>query len=304
VATGNYTDSSGNYQALLLTGSGSSWTATTAPLPADAAADPEATIGSVTCPTASTCVAIGWYNDSSGNNQALLVTGSGSSWTATAAPLPAGAGPNSWLASVTCPSASACVATGNYTDSSGNNQALLVTGSGSSWTATTAPLPAGAGSGGGGAGLASVACPTASACVAIGGYTDASGDGQMLLETGSGSSWTATTAPLPAGAGSGANGPALASVACATASACVAIGWYTDASGDGQVLLETGSGSSWTAAEAPLPANDVPEPREVKGNEAPSAGLVVCPSTSSCVAIGSYKATPGQMEGMLLTGPA
>jgi hypothetical protein len=93
-------------------------------------------------------------------------------------------------------------------------------------------------------------------------------------------------------------------VACATASACVAIGWYTDASGDGQVLLETGSGSSWTAAEAPLPANDVPEPREVKGNEAPSAGLVVCPSTSSCVAIGSYKATPGQMEGMLLTGPA
>ena len=53
--------------ALLVTGSGTSWTAAEAPLPANAAADPGAGLGSVACPSASSCVAAGVYTDSSGN---------------------------------------------------------------------------------------------------------------------------------------------------------------------------------------------------------------------------------------------
>ena len=124
---------------------------------------------SVACPSASSCVAAGSYYDSSGNEQALLVTGSGTSWTAAEAPLPANAAADrsAVLDSVACPSASSCVAAGDYADSSGNGQGLLVTGSGTSWTAAEAPLPANAAADPD-AGLGSVACPSASSCVAAG----------------------------------------------------------------------------------------------------------------------------------------
>ena len=90
-----------------MTGSGASSAAAEAPLPANAAASPRADLVSVACPSATSCVATGYYTDSSGNTQALLVTGSGTSWTAAEAPLPANAAasPDAHLASVACPSA-------------------------------------------------------------------------------------------------------------------------------------------------------------------------------------------------------
>ena len=131
VAVGYYADSPGHQQGLLVTGSGTSWTAAEAPLPANAAADPDAGLGSVACPSASTCVAAGTYEISSGQ-EVVLVTGSGTSWTAAEAPLPANAAASggATLDSETCPSASSCVAAGFYADSSGNWRGLLVTGSG------------------------------------------------------------------------------------------------------------------------------------------------------------------------------
>ena len=311
VAAGDYTDSSGNGQGLLVTGSGTSWTAAQAPLPANAAADPEVGLTSVACPSASSCVAAGFYTNSSGNQPGLLVTGSGTSWTAAEAPLPANAAADSdpfFPGSVACASASSCVAAGFYTDSSGNIQGVLVTGSGTSWTAAEAPLPANAAADPA-AGLTSVACPSASSCVAAGFYTDSSGNRQGLLVTGSGTSWTAAEAPLPANAaadpaaGLGSVACASASscraggfyVACASASSCVAAGFYTDSSGNRQGLLVTGSGTSWTAAEAPLPANAGPDPGVWLGS-------VACPSASSCVAAGGYTDSSGNGQGLLVTG--
>jgi hypothetical protein len=94
------------------------------------ASDPGPFLDSVACPSASSCVAAGTYTDSSGDGQGLLLTGSGTSWTATEAPLPAGAGAGAYLGLVACPSASSCIAAGTYTDSSGNRQGLLVSGTG------------------------------------------------------------------------------------------------------------------------------------------------------------------------------
>ena len=108
-----------------VTNGGGSWTPAEAPLPADAAASPFADLVSVACPSATSCVATGDYAVSSGGHQAVLVTGSGTSWAAAEAPLPANAAasPRADLVSVACPSATSCVATGYYTDSSGNTQA-------------------------------------------------------------------------------------------------------------------------------------------------------------------------------------
>src|SRR5262249_50691193 len=145
-AAGSYTDSSGHDEGMLLTGSGSSWAATEAPLPADADTQPYVYLPSISCASATACTAAGFYYSTHGY-RGLLVTRSGTGWTGIPAPLPADAATNPTNAqldtgqSVSCPSAAACAAIGYYIDSSGYYQGLLLTGSGTTWTAVKAPMP-------------------------------------------------------------------------------------------------------------------------------------------------------------------
>jgi hypothetical protein len=299
VAAGYYHDSSGRSYGLLLTGHGSSWTATQAPLPAGAAASPGAILSDVTCPSATECVAVGSYSDSAGDVQGLLVTGQRSSWTATQAPLPGGATRSfASLSDVACPSATICAATGEYFDSAARQeQGLLLTGHGSSWTAVKAPLPPGAT----GVTLGDVACPSAATCAAMGGYLDSAGHQQGLLLAGHGSSWTATRMPRPADAA--ANPLAtLYKVACPSAATCTATGEYTNSSGKQQLLMLAGHGSSWTATKAPLPAMAV----AATSSTGPFFSGLACPSTATCVATGAYIDPAGNEQGLLFTrhGPA
>jgi hypothetical protein len=126
---GSYQDSTGNLLGWLVTGGGASWTATQAPVPADAATNPNLSLNSATCQAQ--CVMTGTYNDSSNTEQGILITGSGSTWTATKAPMPTGAMPgNDFLGSVTCDPQLACLVTGYYTDSSHNTQGWLISGTG------------------------------------------------------------------------------------------------------------------------------------------------------------------------------
>jgi hypothetical protein len=88
-------------------------------LPTDAAANPAISLDSAACTGPPTCVAVGHYTDSSGNQEALMVTGYGSSWTSTTPPPPANAvsvpapfGPN--IASIACLSSAGCIAVGTY----------------------------------------------------------------------------------------------------------------------------------------------------------------------------------------------
>ncbi len=81
VAAGTYYDHADATVGLLLTGAGSSWRAVQAPLPANAAADPQVDLTAVTCTPSSYCVAIGTYTDTAGAAQGVLLTRAGSSWT-------------------------------------------------------------------------------------------------------------------------------------------------------------------------------------------------------------------------------
>ena len=227
VAVGSYTDASSNDQGVIDTLSGGVWTATKAPLPANAS--PDAILSAVACTSATACTAAGQYIDNSGHDQGLIETGSGTSWTATEAPLPAGANANPvvsiYILAVGCTSATACTIVGEYADNSGNQQGLIETGSGTSWTPTKAPLPAGANANSG-ADLYAVACTSATACTAAGQYNDNSGQ-QGLIETGSGTSWTPTKAPLPAGANANPV-VSLSAVRCTSATACTIVSGYYD----------------------------------------------------------------------------
>jgi hypothetical protein len=75
VAAGSYTAATGNQPGLLLTAHGSSWTAIKAPLPAGALLYPAPALSDVACSSATSCVATGYYTDSAGNQQGLLLTG-------------------------------------------------------------------------------------------------------------------------------------------------------------------------------------------------------------------------------------
>ena len=295
VAAGSYTDNSGDTQGLLESGSGRSWTATEAPLPPGAAAQPLADIGIVACATASICVAVGSYYDSSINRHVFLLTGSRTSWSPVKMPLPgdAAASPQAVIANVACPSATMCVGAGDYSTSSGDNEGMLITGSGTSWSPVKLPLPGDAAANPQVV-VEDLTCPSTARCIAVGSYDDSSGNTQGLLVTRSGTSWVATEAPLPPNAGSIPFGVRISSVACPSTTTCVAAGHYRDSSGNFYGLLLTGSGPSWTPAEAPLPARASFTP----------VGLasVACTSTSSCVVTGYSHDSAGNYHGMMLTG--
>ncbi|MGH3193648.1 MAG: hypothetical protein ACRDOL_41600 [Streptosporangiaceae bacterium] len=69
VAAGNYNDSSGHSQGLLLTGTRFSWAPARAELPGDAAANPNVGLDTLACPSADKCVVGGTYQSSSGNQR-------------------------------------------------------------------------------------------------------------------------------------------------------------------------------------------------------------------------------------------
>lgn len=286
-AVGSYTGSAG-YQGLLVVKSGSAWTATEAPLPKGAAADPYTDITAVSCFSASACAATGSYTDASGNTQALLLTGSGSSWKAVKPPLPAGAAPSSGsVGAPRCVSATSCAVLGGYYDpGAGNGMPYLLTGFGAAWTVATVQLPANTTGGG----LSALACTGPSACTAV-GTLDHTTSSDGLIVSGFGSSWTATTAPTPSGS---SGNESLTDLRCTPAPHCVATG-YVAASGGYVGALLSGYGSTWSATAAPLPANAASNPDA-------QLQTLACPGGTTCTAVGTYWKTGSNVAGLIVTG--
>ena len=156
----------------------------------------------------------------------------------------------------------------------------------------TAPVPADAS--GTYSTVTGVSCASAAFCTAVGAYTDTSGNTEGQLLTWSGGAWAAAKAHLPAGAAATGQQAFMEGVSCPAASFCSAVGVYDDASGVEQGVLLTWSGGTWTAAEAPLPAD--------AGNSGQLAfvNAVACPTASYCTAVGSYDTTSGNTRGLLL----
>ncbi len=305
VAVGGYTDTSKDNEGVLLTWSGKAWTAAQAPLPANAlpdeTSDPGNYVSGVSCVSASYCVAVGSYVTTDDTLEGLLLTWSGGAWTATEAPLPPNAisQPSVSLPAISCSSTTSCVAVGDYEDTSGDFDGLLLTWSGGAWTATEAPLPA---NGRADSSVIGVSCPSASSCVAVGNYHETTyGELEGLLLSWSGGAWTATEAPLPPNAADDSSpdytsqSATVSGVSCPSISYCTADGTYVDKSEGSDGVLLTWSGGAWSASQAPLPANG----GGYTGS--PYYFGMSCPSTSYCVATGTYDSNASAAEGALLT---
>ena len=329
-AVGQYKDANGDTYGLIDTLAGGSWSASAAPEPStngfgtgpgtDASAKQSASLDGISCPTTTSCVAVGQYEDSDGNTFGLIETLASGSWNAVAAPEPssdpvsaaaanstAGAG-SANLTAIDCPSATGCVAVGTYTDADGNTLALAEQSSNGAWVPTAATEPAtnalGTGpgytaSGGGRATFNAVACPVAGTCVAVGNYNDSNHFRYGLIDALSGSTWSASAVPEPATNASGV-GPGndsdtdgfanLLSVSCATTTSCVTVGGYDDANGILYGLIDSGSGTSFVAAAAPEPSTAASDANAFASAELES---VSCPTAAACSAVGYFTDATG-----------
>ena len=297
-AVGEYADSSGHIQGLLLTETAGTWAAgAEASLPANAGSDPDVGLNSVSCASAGNCTAVGSYTDSSGYRRGVVLTETARTWAmGVEASLPgnAASNPKVSLRSVSCATAGNCSAVGNYDDSSSHTQGLLLTETAGTWTGVEAILPAGTASNPT-VPLASVSCASAGNCGAVGHYSDSAGNTQGLLLTETAGAWaTGVEASLPGNAGSSPN-VSIRSVSCASAGNCSAVGDYLDSSAHSQGLLLTEIAGIWTTGvEASLPAN---------GGSNPGARLdsVSCASVANCSAVGYYSDSSGHGQGLLLS---
>jgi hypothetical protein len=267
------------------------WTGSKLPLPAGASPNTFRPMA-ISCSSATQCAGGGGYITTSRDYSAALLTLSAKRWTNIRATLPTGAVASQFtpaaLESVSCPSATACFAGGNYANARGY-QPMLLAWAGKKWTATEAPLPRGANSNPD-ASVSGISCPSPQWCTAVGQY-DAGQDQYGLILQRSKGKWTASRAPVPPGADAIGG---LTAVSCPTVKLCFAGGWdRTDDGAVQQMLLLTWRKGKWADVKLALPRNAV-------ASLYPETDAVACPTATRCVAVGSYEDAAGDLEGVLL----
>jgi hypothetical protein len=226
-------------------------------------------LAGISCTSPTACTAVGAADGKSGFAATLAEAWDGTSWSIQKTPNPVGAG-NSVLSGVACTAATACIAVGNHVNGAGRQAALAEAWNGTTWSILPVPSPVGARGGA----LFGVSCPSATACVAVGNYRNASGAHVPLAEVWNGTAWSVLSAPSPAKA----SRSYLNGVSCPSATACVAVGNYRNGSGKHVTLAEAWNGTTWSIQPTPNPASP----------SRPALAGVSCTSPSACIAVGGY----------------
>jgi hypothetical protein len=211
----------------------------------------------VSCPATDSCMAVGTYVKASGIGVNLAEQWTGTSWRILPTPNPSGIA-LSGLLGVACTSASACMAVGASTTTTGAVRPVAERWNGTRWTIQPTPNPPQ-----GGGFLNGVSCTSASACTAVG--TSNTG---TLAERWNGTRWTIQPTPNPS------QGATLSGVSCTSASACTAVGGSSAGA-----LAERWNGTTWRIQPTPNPAQG--------GGFLTS---VACTSASACTAVGASNA--------------
>ncbi len=217
-AVGSYTNVGPGPRTLVQRWNGSAWsTATSANAGSTYTSN---TLSSVSCVSTSFCIAVGYFNNGfyTGDyaSRTLVERWNGQVWSIVASPN-SGSGSNS-LNSVSCVSASSCVAVGSYY-SGAANRTLVLSWNGTSWTRVTSPN-----TGSGSNSLNSVSCVSVSFCTAVGWFSNNSGsEDRTLVERWNGLAWSTVTSPSPSPSSSH---NFLRSVSCVSTSSCTAAAYY------------------------------------------------------------------------------
>ena len=234
---------------------GSRWSIVRAKLPAGAI---QGGFNDVSCTSGRACTAVGDYDINSRQTSVLVEHWNGSRWSIQPAPDQPGV-PVSLLSSVSCASAHACTAVGEYGSPSNSPPFVLAEHwNGSTWSIQPTP------SAGGLEGfLAGVSCTAPAACTAVGG----SANGRPRVERWNGTGWKIQRIPsLPNG-----EQAFFSAVSCTSATACTAVG--TDGTGASLFPLAQGwNGGRWSSQGARFAGDDFTS--------------VSCTAPRACTAVG------------------
>ncbi len=274
IAVGSYTTSAGAIDTLAEQWNGSEWKILTTPNVSGATAT---YLAGVSCTSSSACMAVG-YPVGSGSASPVAEQWNGSEWKLQTPPAPSGrkgSAKESALSGVSCTSASACTAVGNYHHSPGKAEAFAERWNGIEWK-TEVPIEAP--ESGEGSPLQGVSCTSPTSCTAVGYTKNNSGFTVPLAEGWNGTEWFIQSTPN--------NGQAdryLNSIACTSSAACTAVGDYTSASGAVLPYVTRWSNGEWSLQEAP----------GVSGSSQSDLYGVACMGARECETVGNGATTPG-----------
>jgi virginiamycin B lyase len=211
-----------NERTLVESWNGHSWSVVPSPNPGSG----NDQLNDVACVSANSCTAVGNSQTSTGNeNRTLVESWNGRAWSFVSSP---NRGAFGALNGVSCVSAKACQAVGNYVTSTNQNLAktkpLIESWNGRAWSLVASPGLSG--------GLEDVSCVSANVCSAV-GETGA----VTLVESWNGAAWSIVPSPNQ-GNNDDISSNELSGVSCLSPTSCKAIGtWNQD--GFAEALAES-----------------------------------------------------------------
>jgi len=241
-AVGSYEEPT--LEGMLVSLTGTTWSAVAAPEPSGANPNPEPGFFGVSCPAPAACVAVGDYDDTNGYSRNIVETQSGATWTVSGLPSPPDAigpggskRPDAGLNDVSCPTVQWCVAVGTYTSTSAPAyQPEVATFAGGAWTVRSAPGLAPTDNQGN---LDYVSCSWPGSCVAGGAVSDDAGyTNRILIDTLTAGTWTGNDVVIPPGGG-GRGGLSFVDPPSCIAGTCLVGGSYVTAASVDEGLLDT-----------------------------------------------------------------
>lgn len=306
-AVGSYDNGSDRQQAVAATETGGKWgPAAQLSLPPGADTEsPNAKLDAVSCTSAGNCTGVGHYTNSSDREEALVATESDGRWSPAAElSLPANASTTgtaiALLFQVSCTSNGFCAATGLYSSTSHDRDAMIANEVGGRWgqAAEFDLLPSGAS--GVWAYLSGVWCTSVGNCEAVGAYLDGANNTHAMSTAEVRGKWSqAAELQLPTNADPEAPNAELAAVSCASVGNCAALGVYSTTESYSRDMVATEAGGKWG------PAAELSPPAGAQGVSTTMGGFgngVACTKGGFCTAVGQYRDSSGDNQAMAATG--
>jgi hypothetical protein len=195
----------------------------------------------VSCTSTLRCVAAGSYLPPDGAALPLTERWNGTAWARVASTGTGELGEGDLLHSVSCASASNCIAAGEYELGGVGRPATFVEQwNGTSWQIVPSADPPRSYSA-----LAGVSCHNATSCMAVGWYKRPPNATRTLTERWDGRRWSIVASPNPGGKVS-----KLDAVSCWAEAHCFAVGKHRDASIP-RTLTERWNGTTWAVVPSP-----------------------------------------------------
>lgn len=264
--------------------------------------NPFVSFAQLACSSIGNCVGVGSYIDGNDVTQGLVVSQVRGVWQkgkTIALPSSASAFADASLDEVACVAHSTCAALGTFISNSGAIEAMTASGANGLWQrADELVMPNGSRNNPHAFlfGFNGIACASPGNCSAGGQYQDSAGSYQGFLANETNGVWgQAIEMGLPSGGASAGQNGGVVALDCPAVGECQASGSYLDSAGSYQAVTLSEIGGVWQrGVKVNLPAG------------ATTVGVdggiyaIDCPTTSSCVGVGSYLRSGATYEGFTL----